>query len=104
MAPLIPDDAAETDMACRRIDRLRMARRRAIAPAIIGRAEMRAAFEHLARDPDLGLAWVITVSFNAAARIGRDAAGLRCVGRMPGRIPVTRPLPDIADHVVKAVA
>src|SRR4029453_5645454 len=42
--------AAEADMAGRGVDRLGMARRRTIAPAIVGRAEMGAAFQHLARD------------------------------------------------------
>jgi hypothetical protein len=60
---LIPDDAAEADMARRRVDRFGMARGRAVTAAIIGRAEMRAAFQNLARDPDLRLAGIVAVSF-----------------------------------------
>src|SRR5262249_22321604 len=46
-----PDDTPETDMAGGRIDRFGMARRRAIAPAVVGGAEMRAALQDLARNP-----------------------------------------------------
>ena len=61
-----------------------MARGRAIAPAIIGRAETRAAFRHLARDPDLRLAGIIASGLGFVARIYRDTAGLRHVDWMPG--------------------
>ena len=91
-------------MAGRGVDRLGMARRGAIAPAIVGRAEMRAALQHLARDAHGGLARVVARFQRAAARILRHAAGLGRVGGVPGRIPVGRPFPDIADHVVHAVA
>src|SRR3984957_10499037 len=81
-----------------------MTRRRAIAAAIIRRTQMRSPFEHLARNPDAGLAGVVALVFAAAAWIFRNAARLRRVGIVPGRVPVAGPLPDIADHVVKAVA
>ena len=67
-------------MAGRRVDRLGMARGRSIAAAIIRRAEMRAALDHLARNPDVGLARVVAVLLAPAARILRNAAGLRRVG------------------------
>ena len=41
------DDTSESDVACGRIDRFRMARGRAIAAAVIRRAKMRAAFDAL---------------------------------------------------------
>ena len=44
-------DAAKPDMACRGIHRLGMACGRAVASAVIRRTEMRAAFQHLPRDP-----------------------------------------------------
>src|SRR3990170_5546808 len=46
-------DAAEAEMAGRGIDRLGVARRRAIATAIARRTEKRAALDHLARNLDV---------------------------------------------------
>src|SRR5258708_1328993 len=48
-----PLHAAETDMARRSIDRFGMARRRAIAPAIVRRAQMRAALQYFAGNLDV---------------------------------------------------
>ena len=81
-----------------------MSRRWTVATAIVRRAEMRAALQHFAWNPDLRLAGIETFRFRPAARVLRDAAGFRSVGRMPRRPEVGRPLPHIADHVVKAVA
>ena len=47
---------------------------------------------------------VVTVGLTAAARVVRDAAGLRGIRLMLWRIPVGRPFPDVADHVVQPVA
>src|SRR5215469_15531427 len=47
-----PDDAAETDVAGRGIDGLGVPCRRAVAAAVVGRAQMRAALQYLARDAD----------------------------------------------------
>src|SRR5262245_52437968 len=91
-------------MTCRGIDRLRMSRSGAIATAVIRRAQMRAAFDDLARDLDVGLARIVAALLAPAARILWDAAGLRRVGLVLRGIPVRRPFPDIADHVVKAVS
>src|SRR5262245_54056755 len=65
---------------------------------------MRAALQNLAGNFDIGLTGVVAICLRAAARIFRDAAGLRSIGGVLGRIPVAGPLPDIADHVVDAVA
>src|ERR1700675_5183600 len=65
---------------------------------------MRAALDDLAWNLDLRLAGVVAVFFAAAARIFRNAARLRRVGLVLLRKPVGRPLPDIADHVVHAIA
>src|SRR5215204_6343929 len=91
-------------MAGRSVDRLGMTRRRAVAAAVIRRAEMRAALQDLARYQNLGLARVVARVRRAAARVRRDAAGFGGVGFMPGRPPIGGPLPNVADHVVEAVA
>src|SRR4051812_21619854 len=65
---------------------------------------MRAAFDHLAWDFDVGLARVVARVLRTAAWIFRDAAGLRRVGLMLRREPVGGPFPGVADHVVNAVA
>ena len=91
-------------MARRRIHRFRMARGRAVAAAVVRRAQMRAAFDDFAGDLDLRLAGVVAVFFAAAARIFRNAARFRRVGLVLLRKPVGRPFPDIADHVVHAIA
>src|SRR3546814_2514947 len=64
---------------------------------------MRAALDHLAWDFDVRLPGVVTCIGTPAARIFRNAAGAGRIGRVPGRVPVRRPFPDIADHVVNAV-
>ncbi len=81
-----------------------MSRGRTIAPAIVRRAEMRAPLKDLARNSDVGLAGVVAVAFRPATRIFRDATRFRRVGLVLGREPIAGPLPDIADHVVDAVA
>src|SRR5215475_2650366 len=77
---------------------------RTVAAAIIGRAQVRAALEHLAGNPDLWLAGVVARSLGSAARVFRDAARLRGIGFVPPRPPVGGPFPHVADHVVGAVA
>ena len=54
-------DAAEAEMAGRGVDRLGVARGGAIAAAIARRAEKRAAFDHLARNLDIGLARIVAL-------------------------------------------
>src|SRR6185503_13295133 len=91
-------------MARRGVDGLGVARRGPIAAAVVGGAEVRAALEHLARDADAGLAGVVARLLAPAARIARHAAWLGCVGLVPRGVPVGGPFPDVADHVVEAVA
>src|SRR6266571_1951339 len=98
------NDAAESDVTCRRVDRLRVTRGRAVAAAVVRRAQMRAAFGDLARNFNLRLAGVVAAILFAAAWILRNAARLRRVSFMLGGPPIGGPLPDIADHVVDAVA
>src|SRR5262245_39008295 len=91
-------------MARRGIDRLRMARGRAVAAAVVGGTKVRAALDHLAGYLDARLARVVARTFGSAARILGNAARLRRIGLVLLRIPVGGPFPDVADHVVDAVA
>src|SRR5215470_1333673 len=91
-------------MTRRRVDRLRVARRWSVAAAIVRRAQVRAALEDLARNPDGGLAGVVALLFTPAARVLGNAACLWRIGLVAGRVPVAGPFPDVADHVAKAVA
>src|SRR3569833_2569214 len=75
-----------------------MTRSRAIAAAIVRRAEMRAALQHLAWNSDRRLTGVITGALRAAARILRHAADHRRIRLMPGRPPIRGPFPDVADQ------
>src|SRR6266436_5436544 len=91
-------------MARRGVDRLRVTRGRTVAPAIVGCAEMRAALEHLARNPALRIARIVARVFEATARIFGNAARLRRIGFVLRRIPVGGPLPYVPNHVMEAVA
>src|SRR5882724_8924522 len=95
------DDAAESQMAGCGIDRLGHARGRAIAPAVVGRAEIGAALHHLAGDGNLRHARVAAAAALAAARVVDRAAGV--VDLAVVLVPVGGPFPDIAGHVVEAV-
>src|SRR5262245_2241393 len=57
----IAHDAADAEVAGRGVDGLRHARRRAIAPAVVGRAQVRAALHDPARDVHVGRAWIETL-------------------------------------------
>jgi len=86
-------------MGRRPVDGLREGRGRSVATAVVGRAQVRAALDDLARNPDLGLGGIDAGLPVRTARVGRDAARvLRGVG-MSGCVPVCRPLPHVADHV-----
>src|SRR5215831_7346344 len=85
-----PHDAAKTNVASRSVDRLTLARRRPVAQAVVGRAQVRAAFHHPASGVSAGLARH-TAGFSGyfATVLGEATRG---------------PLPHIADHVVEAIA
>src|SRR5262249_52872521 len=91
-------------MTCRGIDGLRVARGGSVAAAVVRRAQMRAAFENLARNFNVWLTRVEAAAFGATPWVFRDTAGFRCVSLVLRRIPVVSPFPDIADHVVETVA
>src|SRR5580704_9234597 len=65
---------------------------------------MRTALQHLARDSDVRKRRIVALLFPTAARVFGNAARLWRIGLVLRRVPVHRPLPDIADHVVEAVA
>src|SRR5262249_5423305 len=77
------------------IDLLRLARSRTISRAIIGSAQKRAALDDAAWRLAGGQCQLLQFG---SARISRRLA------RVTRPIPIARPLPDIADHVVEAVA
>jgi hypothetical protein len=56
---------------------------------------MRAAFKHLAWNPEVRLTRVVARALGPAARILRDAADFQSVGLVLLRIPIARPFPDI---------
>src|SRR5215207_10522796 len=89
------DDAAEPQVGGAGVDRLGHAGGGAVAAAVVGGAQMRAALHHPATDggPVAGV---------DAAVAGRGAAAV--VGVAVGQVPVAGPLPDVADHVGQAVA
>src|SRR5215471_10129512 len=80
-----------------------MTRSRAIAAAIVWRAEVRAALEHLAWNFDLRLAAVVAFVFSAAARVVWNTTRFRRVSFVRGGPPVGGPFPHVTDHVVEAV-
>src|SRR5262249_55115358 len=83
-------DAAKTNVASRSIDRLRLARRRPVAQAIVGRAQVRAAFHHPASGVSAALARH-TAGFSGYFAAVRGEAG-------------SGPLPHTPDHVEEAIA
>src|SRR5215831_9869148 len=100
----LTNDAAETDMTRRGVDRLGTTRGRAVTAAVVRRALVRTALQHLAWNFDFRLAGVVARLLATAPRIDRNAAGLVGIGLVPSRVPVGGPFPHIADHVVNAVA
>src|SRR5262245_11197854 len=101
-------DAAEPQVARRRVDRLRHPRRRPVTPAIIRRAEVRAAFHHFPWNFYVRLGRIKTRFPLAALRIRarRRLAAARSLETDLAviLIPIRRPLPNVAGHVVKAIA
>src|SRR5258705_10714512 len=77
---LVSDDAPKTDMAGGGVDRLGVAGNGAIAPGVIRRAQMRAAFDGLAGKFDGRRARIVNRGPGAAPRGFRNAAGLLHVG------------------------
>src|SRR4051794_9080221 len=97
-APL-SDDAAKAEMAHRSIDGLRVTRCWAVATAVARRAQVRSALQNLAWDVDFRVAGIIALLRPPTSRVDRNAACFRRIARVPRRVEVARPLPDIANHV-----
>src|SRR5437764_2299727 len=70
------DDAAKSQMGGGSVYRLRVARGGTVAAAVVRRAEVRAALDHLAWDAALRIAGVVTGILPAAAGVCRGAAGV----------------------------
>src|SRR6266480_3088718 len=98
------DNTPEADMARRGINRLGNTCRRAITQAVIRRAEEGPAFEHFSWDADLWLCRINTLLSCPPSRIDRDAARPGRVCWMPLLVPVRRPFPHIARHVIQPIA
>src|SRR5262249_6968585 len=81
-----------------------MTRRRPIASAVVRCAKMRAALQNLARNADVRLTWIKARAFRSSAGVLRNTAGLRCLRLVVRGPPVERPFPDVADHVIEAIA
>ena len=95
------DDAAEPQVGGCRVDRLGHPGGRAVPPAVVGGAQVRAALHHPSRDRG-GVAGVDASLLRSAARVGDAAAGMG--GLAVRLVPVGGPFPDVADHVDQAVA
>src|SRR6266581_2390265 len=98
------DNTPEADMARRRINRLGNTCRRAITQAVIRRAEEGPAFEHFSWDAELRLCRINALLSCPPSRIGGDAARPGRVFWMILLVPVRRPFPHIARHVIQPIA
>src|SRR5262249_20878863 len=101
LLPGRPDDAAKTKMTGGSIDGLGHARCRSITPAVVRRAEMRSAFHNFARDLDVRHVGI--VAFVSVAASGVEARAARLWYLFVLLVPIRRPLPHVAGHVVEPV-
>src|ERR1700685_2190655 len=98
---LIPEDAAESQVRGGGVDGLALAGGRAVAQAVVGGAEVRAALDDAARYVRAGLVGDEAVCGRGDPRGPRHAAG---VVRGRRSVVVAGPLPDVPGHVVEAEA
>src|SRR5882757_7826827 len=75
-------DASKAEMARGGVDRLRMARCRPVASAVVRRTQMRAAFDDLSWNFHIGRSGIVTVGLATAARVLWNAASLRRIRLM----------------------
>jgi hypothetical protein len=92
-------DQTETNMTRGSIDGLRHTSCRTIPTAVVWCAQKRSPFYHPPRDFDFGHRGIAALFSGADAR--RTAA---CFGNMPACIPLSRPLPNISNHVIQPIA
>src|SRR5689334_24184115 len=88
-------------MACRGIDRLCHARGRPVTPAVVRRTKKRAALHHPARYGNVGHVGVIALVSFSTLGIETRATGMNSFAVL--LVPVRRPFPNIAGHVVQPV-
>src|ERR1700730_6980757 len=100
----LTNDAAEADMAHAAVDHLRVARRRAIAPAVVRGTEKRATFDDLARNRELRSSGIETGLYRPAPRIVWPAGRVFGVRHMASAEPIGGPFPDISRHIEQPVA
>ena len=98
-----PDDAPESQVTRRRVDRLGKPGCRPIAAAVVRRAQVGAPFDHLAGS---GCAAGADRSCPPPARPAgcSECSRMRLAMGAARCIPVGRPLPDVAGHVEEAVS
>src|SRR6266511_661844 len=102
--PVSTYDTAESDVGHSGIDHLRLPRCWPVAQAVVGRAQMRAAFDDLAGNAKLRLARVVALLRRGYARVDRWAtAGFDDLVGVAMDVPVASPFPHIAGHVVQPV-
>src|SRR3954462_12799206 len=104
VSPGLAHDATEPDVRGRRINRFGEASGRSIPPTVVLGAEVRAALQHLARYPDRGKKRIEAAVHGAPAWIRGAATRLARVFGVARAVPVGRPFPDVADHVIQTVA
>src|SRR4029434_10415202 len=78
------------------------ARCRTVAPAVVRRAEMGPAFHDFARDLDVRHVGIVALISFSTSRVEARAAGLRNLFVL--LIPIRRPFPYVAGHLVEPVA
>src|SRR5215469_10621380 len=88
-------DRSKAQMCRAEIDLLRLPRCRAVSCAVVGSTQKGAALDDAAWRLAAGQREILQLR---SARIGR------LLSRVARPIPIACPLPDIADHVVEAVA
>src|SRR5208282_3718766 len=98
------NNAAKPHVVHAGVDHLRLTRRWTITQAVVGSAEVRAAFDNLARNPELRLRGIVTLGGRGNARInGRAAAGFDDFVGVARDKPITRPFPYVTCHIVQTV-
>src|SRR5690242_18653072 len=96
-------DASKADVAHAAVDHLRVAGCRPITSAVGWSTEKRSALDHLSWNADRGLGGIKGGFHFWTTWIPRTAAGFSGISFVARCIPVGRPLPDIARHVVQAI-
>ena len=97
-------DAAEADVAAGGVDGFGFPGCRPVAQAVVGGAEVGAAFDDPSRYVPARGSYVVAVIGGFDAGVARCAARVLGLVRRGPEVEVTRPLPHVPGHVVEAVA